>query len=745
MSNLEGLELTRVDGAEVHETHCVQTSMPIGHYPTLGQVLLAGTWCNVQIRHLSERGILALYDHPHQMAFRPGDHILLSGKFSAHKSLEQVWCQIRTVSPMHRKLDGSDVGILGLTFLESDPITHRLRSNHGLLPHHTLVVRLGSAAAIEISNHSRVIEVDSCENALSALEEYEMATVLILADGDRTPTQHEWTALRWTFPAQFSNLIVISSKIPELSSSSLFFRACQRLNASDLHQLINAAHTAYENSMTARLDGGLRFMLQSENLTKVQAVTSKLAIQRDINEAIRFVTHSIKELTHSSNASCLLISRFDSTATCVASHINVTNQDVETGITGYVLATRKAIHLDRIATSRCYETQTDLHLGNPNDRAIVHPILADSDSMGLIAVSRSRNDPPFGEQEVQIVALAADLFASSLLALNLRASFAKACQQDRSKQLGIYREEALNHHAKSILSEGSVLPFSPFWEKWAFGSVALLILAGVVFAIFGRIGEYAAGPAIVQADQATSVSTVRVGTIASVEVKPGQQVTQGQVLFRIASQEQNDQLQNIEEGWRAHLVSRMLDPTDTGAQQALRQIRIERDALLQALRMNDVRAPHDGIVGDLRIHSGELLQVGQTALLLTRSQPTYSLVAFLPGRFAPQITVDQPFRFKLRGYQDQYMELVVERLSQGVVSPTDARRVIGFEAQDMFQIEGPVVLVYARVETATIQVEGQSLSLLNGMIGDAEFKLRSQSILSSMLPALKKSVGVEHE
>lgn len=713
--------------------------------PQSVRILQAGQWHDLELRHICDRGLLTLFERPLQAEFRPGEHLLLSGDFGPRHEEEQVWCQVRTVTPICRRYDGRDVGILGLTFVESDPITHRLRSALGQQHPSTLIMRLGSAEPLFNGVNDHVIQVTSYEEALHRLEQTEIATIVVLADGDVTLTQSQWTALRWTYPAQFSNVVVISQQAPEVSSSTLLYRCSQRLEANQLSAILGAAHADYRRSMAGRLDGGLKFMLQSENLAKVQAIATRLAIQRDLTEATRFVAQSIQTLTHASAAACLMISRFDGSVIGTSHSGEAPSQEIRQGLTGYVLGTGRSMNVDRLASTKCFEPSTDMTLAGPNDRVIVGPIHADSMTIGLMAISRSRNDPPFGEQEEQITRLACDLFASSLLALNLRESFAKACQQNLKHQVGLYREEALDHQAKAVLAEGDVLPFSPFWERWAFGTVALLLLAGILYAALGRIGEYAQGPAIIQSDLATRVTAHRSGVVEAVLALAGQKVEQGEVLFRIASQDQTDRLRNLDQGWRTQLIQRLLDPSDPGPQQALTQIRIERTALLQALEQNAVRAPHEGIVGELRIHAGELLQTGQTALTLTRDRPTYSLVALIPGRFAPQLSRGHRLRFKLRGYPDQTMDLVVDRISQGVVSPSDARRVIGPEGEGLVPMEGPVVLVYARLDKPTVEVDGSSMELLDGMVGDAELKLRSQTILTSMVPALKRVLGDRHE
>jgi hypothetical protein len=62
----------------------------------------------------------------------------------------------------------------------------------------------------------------------------------------------------------------------------------------------------------------------------------------------------------------------------------------------------------------------------------------------------------------------------------------------------IFRREAVEHRGAGIQEEGALLRLSPVWMSWAFW----LLLAVVVFygalGVFGRMSEYASGPAVVR-------------------------------------------------------------------------------------------------------------------------------------------------------------------------------------------------------------------------------------------------------
>lgn len=63
--------------------------------------------------------------------------------------------------------------------------------------------------------------------------------------------------------------------------------------------------------------------------------------------------------------------------------------------------------------------------------------------------------------------------------------------------IALFREEALKHHQLGLRSEGDVLRADPGWMRWTYRLLLAALAAGLLFSLLARVGEYAAGPAVV--------------------------------------------------------------------------------------------------------------------------------------------------------------------------------------------------------------------------------------------------------
>lgn len=73
-------------------------------------------------------------------------------------------------------------------------------------------------------------------------------------------------------------------------------------------------------------------------------------------------------------------------------------------------------------------------------------------------------------------------------------------------QLGIYRTEAVEYHARSR-TDGELLMLLPGWTRWSYRLLVSLLLAAALFIIFGSVSQYAEGPAVIRAADRVPVTT----------------------------------------------------------------------------------------------------------------------------------------------------------------------------------------------------------------------------------------------
>jgi hypothetical protein len=115
-----------------------------------------------------------------------------------------------------------------------------------------------------------------------------------------------------------------------------------------------------------------------------------------------------------------------------------------------------------------------------------------------------------------------------------------------------------------------------------------------------------------------------------------------------------------------------------------------------------------------------------------------SVIAFLPGSERPRLRANQQLRLTLPGYRGAYLEADVHAISGEVMGANDARdRYLGAQLGESFPIKGTVVVVEARLLKPTFEADGETYELRNGMVGRAEIRLESKTILSSLFPGLE--------
>ncbi|MFT3772468.1 MAG: HlyD family efflux transporter periplasmic adaptor subunit [Minicystis sp.] len=260
---------------------------------------------------------------------------------------------------------------------------------------------------------------------------------------------------------------------------------------------------------------------------------------------------------------------------------------------------------------------------------------------------------------------------------------------------GLFREEAIRH-AGNLGAEGDLLKLAPTWTRWTYWILLGGFVTALLFAVFGSIHELAGGPAVVWIRERAPVSATVSGTVTSIEVQPGQRVEQGDLLVRVH-----------------------------GAREAAES------------EQREVRAPHAGVVGDVRIRTGQQISPGDIVVSLAREQTQCSIRAMIPAQHRPLLRPGMSLRFELTGYRFTFQEATITSVGAQVVGPREVQRYLGQEIDDTSKLEGPVVLVEARLPSCTFAVDGQGFNVHHGMSGHAEVRLRTQRILVALVPGLR--------
>ena len=154
--------------------------------------------------------------------------------------------------------------------------------------------------------------------------------------------------------------------------------------------------------------------------------------------------------------------------------------------------------------------------------------------------------------------------------------------------------------------------------------------------------------------QSTPLKSQIGGTIASIEFKPGQQVTAGQILFTLLSSDIGNQTKKLYAQMqssksiyeRQARANRLFPGTIDASTVETSKLRYEQDkaAYLQSRVVEHVSAPANGIVSDTDLAVGSYVTAGEP---LVNFVNPYSLqIKYqLPANYAQQVKLGQPVNF----------------------------------------------------------------------------------------------------
>jgi membrane fusion protein, multidrug efflux system len=306
---------------------------------------------------------------------------------------------------------------------------------------------------------------------------------------------------------------------------------------------------------------------------------------------------------------------------------------------------------------------------------------------------------------------------------------------DRSPEL--FRAEALSYHHEGDHGGGDVLRISPQWIPAAYWLLLVVIAAGAVYGTVGTLTEYATGPAVIRVEGRTPVTAPTASTVATVDVQPGQRVAAGGVLVTLYLADRAAELERLNREFDLQMIKFLRDPADQAARSSLTTLRAERQLARTRLEEQWLKAPHSGIVSDIRIRPGQHLTPGDPVLSLLGDDTRWVVIAMLPGHARPLLRPGTQMRLELTGYRYAYRDVAIQSVGDEIVGPAEVRQYLGQEIADAVPVTGPAVLVKAQLGSNTFQADGRSLSYYEGMLGTVDAHLRRQPILLSIIPALK--------
>lgn len=299
----------------------------------------------------------------------------------------------------------------------------------------------------------------------------------------------------------------------------------------------------------------------------------------------------------------------------------------------------------------------------------------------------------------------------------------------------LFRNEALAHQrARGLHAEA--LAIDPSATRWGFWLLCTGLLALLAFLTLGRLNEYASGPAFVQLDGRTTLSASAAGLVTKVEVKPGDRVEAGDVLVRFHAAEEAAELQAASKEFDNQLAKLLLHPADATTREALVSLRTRRELAQERLQQRTLRAPKRGVVGDIAVRDAQLVEPGQRILDLQDTVGAATIIALLPGRYRPLLHAGDKLRFQIDGFQERAQELVLSRVGDQIVGPGEAARYLGRDLADAFDLNGPVVLVQAKLPQTWFEADHRRFEYAHGMAGTVDAVVRDEPIAYAFVPGL---------
>jgi multidrug efflux pump subunit AcrA (membrane-fusion protein) len=372
-----------------------------------------------------------------------------------------------------------------------------------------------------------------------------------------------------------------------------------------------------------------------------------------------------------------------------------------------------------------------------DDRVLCHPIVApDGVCHASLLATRGAARDTFSPSEELALATLCHYAGSVLGQLALRGQIDGLLGDSH----GPFRREALDAH-DTHADEGDVVRFVPRWLNGAYWVLCALVAVALGFLLIGRVSQYAAGVAVIRADNRVGVVTNVAGTVEAVQVAAGDHVEAGQALARLYSQQEAQSVSGLDEQWEAQLRHYLLEPGSDSVRQTLASLRAQRQLARQRLEERLIRAPRAGTVGEIHTRVGAPLAPGEVVASILDPQPKFQVVAFLPASDAPQIQVGMALRLEVVGYPYAYLQVHVSSVSHEATGAAAVSRHLGPQLADTLAPMPSSVVVEAALDTNHFTVDGRQYPFREGMPARAEVRIRSETIALALVPWMRTLVN----
>lgn len=301
----------------------------------------------------------------------------------------------------------------------------------------------------------------------------------------------------------------------------------------------------------------------------------------------------------------------------------------------------------------------------------------------------------------------------------------------------LFRQAALEAHRQGS-RPGRPLHIVSTWTRWAVRVTVLVVVAGLVFAATARVGEYAEGMAVVRREGRVVVTSAVSGTVQAIEVQPGRRVVAGQAVVRLDDATQRAELRRVRREHEQRLVELLRDPANDARRERLAALDAELQLAQARLRERTVVAPSAGLLSDVRVRPGQPVSPGDAVVSLEQDAARTVVVGLFPGHYRPLLSAaDTRLFLELSGFPDSRHEVTVRSVADEVVGPAEAMRYLGRDREGALELRGPVVMVETVLPSDTFVADDTEYRVFDGMQGTLEARVRSETVLETLVPALR--------
>ncbi|MFY0533126.1 HlyD family efflux transporter periplasmic adaptor subunit [Nannocystis pusilla] len=157
------------------------------------------------------------------------------------------------------------------------------------------------------------------------------------------------------------------------------------------------------------------------------------------------------------------------------------------------------------------------------------------------------------------------------------------------------------------------------------------------------------------------------------------------------------------------------------------------------VRERQIVASQPGRVSDVRVRPGQPVAPGDAVVAVEQDSARTVVIGLFPGHYRPLLSAaGSRLTLELEGFPDSRHEVSVRSVADEVVGPAEAMRYLGRDRQGALELAGPVVVVETELPSDTFVADDTEYRVYDGMQGVLEARLRSETLLEVLIPALKQ-------